>query len=489
MLIEAAAAAALLAPVPDAPIATQAPATAQDRVVPIPAQNAPSPGNVPPPAVTKAPAFKLINHDEDWSYLADPAKRTTPWSRLKYIPVGETSYLSLGGEFRLRLEDRGNERFGRGLQDEDGNVQTRARLWGDLHLGSRLRAFVDVQDARSIDLESGEPPIEVSRWDLHQAFLETNAEVGDAKVRLRVGRQELGLGAYRIFDMREGANSRTSFDMARVLVDRKTGWSGGAFFGYALREAKTSWDDATNFDYRLAGVNASRTLGQGPTAPKLELLYVNSDKRGATYDSVTGGRDRRGSYSARLAGRYGPWDYDLEGVYQDGTYRDLDVSAWYVSAMGGYTFKAPWSPRLGLRLEAASGDKDRGDGKLGSYAQMFPQPISLRTDFGITNLVAIQPQLTFKPAPKLTAGLQVAGLWRQSDEDGIYGLGGQVLRGGLEGAAHYVGWRQAAFASYAVSPFVTVTGIVNHTTSGTFLKQTGMADDQTYAGLIVGLRF
>ena len=69
--------------------------------------------------------------------------------------------------------------------------------------------------------------------------------------------------------------------MARVLVDRKSGWSGGAFYGYALREAKTSWDDATNFDYRLAGVTASRTLGQGPTAPKLELLYVNSDKRGA----------------------------------------------------------------------------------------------------------------------------------------------------------------------------------------------------------------
>ena len=171
MLLTTVAAAALLAPVADAPIATQA----QDRVVPIPAQNAPSPGNVPPPAATKAPAFKLINHDEDWSYLADPAKRTTPWSKLKYIPVGESSYLSLGGEFRLRLEDRGNERFGRGAQDEDGNAQTRTRLWADLHMGSRLRAFVDVQDARSIDLDSGEPPIEVSRWDLHQAFLETNS--------------------------------------------------------------------------------------------------------------------------------------------------------------------------------------------------------------------------------------------------------------------------------------------------------------------------
>ena len=89
-----------------------------------------------------SPTFKSINHDENYAYLADPAKRTSTWSRFKYVPVGgEDSpvWASFGGELRFRAEHRDNERFGRGPQDTGGDFQTRARLWGELNLGSSLR--------------------------------------------------------------------------------------------------------------------------------------------------------------------------------------------------------------------------------------------------------------------------------------------------------------------------------------------------------------
>ena len=78
MTIAAAAAAALLshAPMPaaaDAPIQT-APAAV--------------PAAAPAPAPAAPPPFKLINHDESYAYLADPAKRTSAWSKFKYVPVG-----------------------------------------------------------------------------------------------------------------------------------------------------------------------------------------------------------------------------------------------------------------------------------------------------------------------------------------------------------------------------------------------------------------
>jgi len=483
MLLTTAAVAALTlaaAPHADQPIVA-VPQSAPPLSGQSPAQSA-APSAPPQPII-----FKPLNHEEDWSAYRDPARRTSPWANLKAIPLGG-AWLSVGGEARWRAEYRGHERFGRGLQDDDGDLQQRIRLWGDLRFTPNFRAFVDIQDARSHGLDSGEPFTEESRSDVHQAFLEGNAAVGDSTVRVRAGRQEFGIGAFRIFEPREGANARTAFDMARVMVERRSGWSGGVFAGYALRESKASFDDATNYDYRLYGATASRALGSGPTAPRLDILYANTDRPGVAFDTGVAGRDDRDTLSVRLSGRVAPYDYDVEGVVQGGDFRGQDIEAWYVSATLGRTFDHPWGPRLAIRFDAASGDEDRTDGTLNTYNQLYVPPISLRTDFGVANMVTLQPQLTFRPLPKTTVGVLTAGLWRQSKADGLYLLSGQTLRSGVEGDSSYVGWRYAAFTTYAVNPFVTVTGVVNYTVAGDFLKESG-AEDQSYAGLIVGLKF
>lgn len=483
-------------------------ASADTPVVPVSAGKAPAQGSslqvtvpqsAPPlsgqsPAQSAAPSappslFKPFNYDDDWTRFRDPAKRTSPWASLKYIPVGETGWLSLGGEGRWRAEYRGNERFGRGLQDDDGDLQQRLRLWADLHATSNLRVFVELQDGRTTGLDSGEPVIEESRTDVHQAFVETNHKIGDGSLKVRAGRQEFGVGLFRIFEPREGTNARTAFDMARIMYDRPTGWSGGVFAGYALRESKAAFDDATNYDYRLYGATASRRLGAGPAAPKLELLYANTDRLGLTFDTGVAGRDDRDTLSVRLDGRVAPWDYDVEGVIQRGDYRGLDVEAWYVSGTVGRTFDHRWAPRVAVRFDAASGDKDRTDTVQNTYNPLYVPPISLRTDLNVSNLVSIQPQVTFRPLPKTTVGVLTAGLWRQSKEDGVYLLSGLPLRAGTEGESAYVGWRYAGFVTYAVNPFVSVTGVANYTVSGDFLKESGVAEDQSYLGLILTAKF
>jgi hypothetical protein len=148
-----------------------------------------------------------------------------------------------------------------------------------------------------------------------------------------------------------------------------------------------------------------------------------------------------------------------------------------------------WSPRVAVRLDVGSGDKDLNDGKLNSFNPLFPQPAALRTDLGFANMVLLQPEVTVRPSPKLTLGANTAGLWRQSKDDGLYALSGMVLRGANEGQSSYIGWRTGLFARYALTPYVSLMGVANYTKAGDFLKETGTAEDQSYLGTFLTFRF
>jgi hypothetical protein len=65
------------------------------------------------------------------------------------------------------------------------------------------------------------------------------------------------------------------------------------------------------------------------------------------------------------APKAGMLDWDFEGIYQFGKVRattsptdlrDLDVSAYFVHAELGKTFKLPWKPRIAVQYDRASGD-------------------------------------------------------------------------------------------------------------------------------------
>ena len=65
-------------------------------------------------------------------------------------------------------------------------------------------------------------------------------------------------------------------------------------------------------------------------------------------------------------GAPGQWDYDFEAIYQTGLVRettaitdtrDLSVSAYFFHGEAGYTFAAPWLPRVALQYDHASTPK------------------------------------------------------------------------------------------------------------------------------------
>lgn len=106
----------------------------------------------------------------------------------------------------------------------------------------------------------------------------------------------------------------------------------------------------------------------------------------------------------------GAVDLDLEAALQFGKARataspadtrDLDVAAGFVHAGLGYTFAAPWKPRLVAEYEFASGDASPTDGTYNRFDTLFP---ALRGDLGPGSLYAIINRANFStPGVRLEA--------------------------------------------------------------------------------------
>lgn len=434
-----------------APVPATTPPAPEQTEAPVATETAPETPNRPK---APKPAFKPINHDEDYSSFR-AVRDENLWTRLKYIPLAGKTYATLGGELRLRPELRIGERWGRGPQDDDGNFQQRTRVWGDLQIEGLFRAFVDLEHATSSGLDSVVAPIEEGRLDFNQAFIEAHVPVGQAKITARFGRQEIGIGNQTVFDMREGANTRRSLDLLRVMGNLGQ-WDGGFLTGHAVLEKLGTFDDETNHGYDLTGFHAGRNFGSGARSSRAEMLFVASDRASVAFDSAAAARDRRRTLSLRYAGKANAWSVDVEAIRQWGSFGNLDIDAYYVTGTVAHGWASGWKPKLALRVDVGSGDRNPNDGKLGTYGPLFPKPLTYNGDLGPHNLTIFQPMLTLQPNTRLTLDFSAAGLWRTSIHDGVYSLGGQVLRSADESDSRFFGKRATAAGRYTLNPFTTL---------------------------------
>ncbi len=168
------------------------------------------------PALTANPRF-----EENYQFLADPAKRTDFFDPVKYIQLGDDphSYLSFGGEVRERYEGfLDNPLFGLNHLSHDDYLLSRTLLGADLHVTPYFRSFVQLGFHDVYGKDGTITSTERSRFDLQQAFAEGNLPLGEGeKLTLRTGRQEMPLGSQRLVSFREGPNIRQSFDAARAI--------------------------------------------------------------------------------------------------------------------------------------------------------------------------------------------------------------------------------------------------------------------------------
>ena len=98
----------------------------------------------------------------------------------------------------------------------------------------------------------------------------------------------------------------------------------------------------------------------------------------------------------------------------------------------GYTFDpAGWKVRLGLKADIGSGDRNLQDATLGTLNPLFPKLayFNQAAILGPSNVMNLQPTLSFAPKEKLQLTLGYGFLWRATTADAIYTGAGMPVAG------------------------------------------------------------
>jgi hypothetical protein len=429
------------------------------------------------------PAYKILRYEEDWSVLRDPDLRTDFFDGLKFLPLNERgdTFLSFGGEIRERYEYTHNPAFGEEPQDPHGVFLQRYVLHGDLRVGRNFRAFGQLFSALENGRAGGPSPVDENQLDVQQAFVDFSFDLGaDARFTLRPGRQELRYGSGRLVDVREGPNVRRKFDGVRGIL-ALPGWRIDAFATRPTEDRPGVFDDSIDHGRALWGV-----YGTG-TAPALlpgsvDLYYLGfHDDHGAAVQGTE--PETRQTIGARYWGDARGFDWNSELVYQWGRFGSGDIQAWTAALDTGYTFESVWlRPRVGLRADIASGDRDAANPDLQTFNPLFPRGnyFSELAVLGPRNFFDAHPFLTVDAGSGVTIIADVDFFWRQSLNDGVYAPNGSVLRAPGTSRARFVGIQPSLNVEWQIDPHLSATGIYSHFFPGRFIEETGASKEIGY---------
>lgn len=429
-----------------------------------------------PALAAERPAIKVNRWQEDWSVLADPAKRTEPLDGLKYVPLGDDAFLSLGLTLRERLELGDAATFGQ--EAADTSLSQRLQLHADARAGG-WRAFVMLEDVRAFGRRHV-GGADADRLDLRLAFIDRVGQLAGGKTAVRVGRQDFPIDQQRFLSARDGPGVRQSFDA--VWVDWSRGpWTLAGVVSQPVQYADDeAFDDTSSGHVRLDFARVESKAFGGSVSAYAGRLARST----ARYGDAVGQEDRQ-VYDLRYVGKAGGLDWDLETMAQRGEFGSADVRAWAAGARGGWTFAGvPWSPRLGLQGDLASGDTQKGDGRLGTFNPLYPNAAYFtRAGYtGYANVVHLKPSVTVAPTGKLTVMAALAGQWRRTSADAIYGQPFVAYAGTAGQGGRWTGAYGHLRADYAFNRSLTGTVEAVHFEAGSALRAAGR-DDSDYLGV------
>ncbi len=391
---------------------------------------------------TERPGIHLNRWQEDWSVLADPALRTEPLDDLKYIPLSSAdpnSYASLGLNLRERVESTQLAPFGIGNPHTDTYLIQRLEVHADIRPNAHWQIFVQLQDDRAFgkDLVT---PVDKNPLDLEQVFVTYSNELGGGRLKV----------LQRFVGVRDGPNVRQSFDAVWADWERSA-WRLITFWSHPVQNVPDNpFDDFSSRGLQYGGFRIERNdIGPG----KLSAYYSRYDADAARYLDGSG-KERRNNLDVRYQIARGPVDWDLEVMRQTGRVGSERTRAWAVGSAGGYTFEnARWSPRIGLQLDLASGDRRRDDGTIGTFNPLFPNAyyFTLMSTPTYANLIHLRPSLELRPVQNLKLIARLGLQWRLTTEDAVYVIPNRPVPGTAGMPGHWTGIYEQLRAEWQIN--------------------------------------
>ncbi|PMS13479.1 alginate export family protein [Trinickia caryophylli] len=418
---------------------------------------------------------------EDWSALANPCVPRKPLDALKYMPLGgdPDSYLSLGVNLRERVESNNAPLFGIGSAQSDTYLLQRTEVHADVHIGGHWQFFVQLEDARAY-AKNTIKPVDKNPLDLEQAFATYSGAVGGGTFKFRVGRQEMAFDLQRFVSVRDGPNVRQAFDAVWADYEYRK-WR---FIAYATQPVEnrsaSPFDDVSNRSLTFSGVRFERqSVGPGDLSG-----YWSRYNRSNAHFIDAMGPEHRDVWDVRYSGTHERFDWDVEAMLQTGTVGDATIRAWAVGSIAGYKLDLPWSPRLALQVDVASGDRHPHDGRVGTFNSLFPNGyyFTLAGYTGYTNLIHVKPSVTLKPSANLSLLGALGFQWRETTGDAVYQQANQAVPGTAGRGGLWTGMYVQLRADWTIAANLIGSLEAVHFQVGDAIRQAG-GHNADYAGL------
>jgi hypothetical protein len=422
-----------------------------------------------------SPSYNVLRFDENYSSLSNPTNRTDWLDPIKYIPLRTNApdfYLTLGGELRERFEGTYNPNFGIGGDSPDSFWLQRATFLADAHLGDHFRVFAE---GISGVIEGENPPapsVQNDRIDLLFAFADVVPYLtDDESLTLRGGRFGMSFGSGRLVATRAAPNIPFRFDGLEVIYSRPL-WEAMTFLTRPVED--NGGISGSNPNTTFWGIYVSHWFDNSHKLG-VDVYYLGIDNQNATYASGTG-HENRHTFGTRIFGTQNHWDWNGETAIQVGTFGNESVLAWTASLDSGYTWDAKWQPRLGLKVDGASGDNS--DGHQGTFDALFFKSgyFNDASMMRPANLIDVHPNL----AVNLTRTLSVNGgadvFWRYSQDDAIYAPPGYVEIPALKTASAYVATALDINLQWQIQKHLTFGASYVHFFTGNYVHAAGGSD-------------
>lgn len=435
------------------------------------------------PAVPARPAIQFNRWQEDWSVLADPGVPREPLDGLKYVslsPDDPKVYLSLGAGVRERFESNDAQAFGTGPNRSDSYLISRAEVSADLRLGAAVQVFAQLQSDQAVD-KTRLAPVDRDRLDIEQAFVVVTEPLGGGQLRIRLGRQQLAFDLQRFVSVRDGPNVRQSYDAA--WADYEAGpWRITGFYSQPVQNRdERAFDDYSSGHLTYGGLRVERQVA---VLGAVSVYLSRFTQDNVAFPSARGD-ERRDILDIHLAGAAHGYDWDVEAMSQRGRIGAQDIRAWAFGSLGGYTLQgAPWTPRLGLQVDGASGDRNPHDGRLETFNPLFPNGyyVTLAGYTGYVNFIHVKPSLTLHPTKALRLMLAGAAQWRETTGDAVFTQPDIPVANTAGEPGRYTGSYGQVRVDWAATPHVSLALEAVHFAVGGALQRAG-GHDANYLGL------
>ncbi len=439
------------------------------------------------------PKYLNLRWAEDFSYLdGEPGSyREDFFDPIKNMHLNEDWRLSLGGEFRVRLEAETNKAFGATRQAQDTFTTFRYMVHADLKYRDSFRAFVE--GIAAFDEHRGLAPrgIDENKWDLQQAFVDFRLSLLDNPFTLRVGRQDLQYGAQRFVSPLNWAGTRRRFDGAKLFTKGAT-WD--LDFWYAKPVVvQRKQRDRFNEDIDFYGAYATY---KGIERHGLDLyaFAIDDTRETRNPNGKVGNRDVY-TLGSRFWGKTGAFDYEAELAGQWGHWAGDTVQAWSWTFNGGYTLAdVAWKPRLGAGVDWASGDENPRDGKVGTFDQLFPlghKYFGFMDLIGRQNVTAVNVNLSAWPvAKKVKTAIAYHTFWLNARKDAVYNAGGRPGRRDVFGrSGREIGHEVDLTVLWKLNAHAALLFGYSHFWDSDVIIQTGVSEDADLIYVQYGYKF